>query len=146
MIQIKAGKYYRTRDGRKVGPMVLAGKAGEIIWGVPSRPSWLDSWKSNGAWRSGASCRSDLIAEWVDEPAAPSPVRTVTRKEIVPGTYGRVRIFASKFPDRQHVALSLALSNDRFPAGNGEVLDIAELRAAAKVFTDIADALVQETK
>ena len=33
----------------------------------------------------------DLVAEWTE-----SPVRTVTRKEIVPGRYGRIEVKADE--------------------------------------------------
>lgn len=55
-------------------------------------------------------------------PATPSPVRTVTRREIVPGTYDIINVF----PDGRVDA------NCNTPA---------EMREAARIFNEIADAL-----
>jgi hypothetical protein len=74
-LKIEAGKYYRTRDGRKVGPVTDRGgyfvandwhynSSGEC--GRRGRHNPADNWRDD----------SDLIAEWVDEPvkaAAPVP-------------------------------------------------------------------------
>lgn len=59
------------------------------------------------------------------ELANPSPVRTVSRREIVPGTYGIVRVFEDE-------TVHVACARKHTPA---------ELRDAARIFTEIADAL-----
>lgn len=65
-LQIEAGKYYRTRDGRKVGPMEKWALGG---WHVAEGSFSGGLWKSDGtAWYNGSSDSPDLIAEWVDEP------------------------------------------------------------------------------
>lgn len=69
-LTIQAGRYYRTRDGRKVGPMR------ETLYG-----QWVDTkrtitsygWSDNGTFIAGATSRLDLIAEWVDEPTPAKP-------------------------------------------------------------------------
>ena len=78
-MKIEAGKYYRTRDGRKVGPM------------VEECPRWSDwpfdvrnedgdrtisvcLWKDDGTCDEGS--RYDLVAEWTDTPSAPSTPST----------------------------------------------------------------------
>lgn len=81
VLKIEAGKYYKTRDGRKVGPTRTGG---QYIY-VEGRSYYYD----------GRRCRShetagDLISEWQDE--TPSPIRTVTRREIVPGQYGLIEV------------------------------------------------------
>lgn len=73
-LKIEAGKFYKTRDGRKLGPIVVAQGRGE---------PW--PWKSCYGWNTyyfkedGFSCpgsihnhrdADDLIAEWIDEPVA----------------------------------------------------------------------------
>jgi ribosomal protein L7/L12 len=72
-LRIEAGKFYKTRDGRKVGPMVayegfLVGSGlhyasdGECCYhGKSNRRSFP---------------KSDLIAEWADEPAATAEAAT----------------------------------------------------------------------
>lgn len=87
-LKIQSGRFYRTRDGRKVGPIIA--NRGNEYW------PWVDSSgdpkkKTGKAWdKQGKGCDAvpqavfnpdlDLIAEWTDEPeAAPidnaSPLR-----------------------------------------------------------------------
>ena len=82
-MQIEAGKYYRRRDGKKCGP----------AWTDGNQPHpWCVQFDESEHWYrdNGASCLgnadADLIAEWTEAPTC--PVRTVTRKEIVPGVEG----------------------------------------------------------
>lgn len=76
-LKIEAGKYYRTRDGRKVGPIVVAqGNGKPWPWKDATRPFYYRE--------TGYSCpgvadlhndADDLIAEWVDGPVkAAAPV------------------------------------------------------------------------
>ncbi|WP_374833975.1 hypothetical protein [Paenochrobactrum pullorum] len=60
-LTIEAGKYYRTRDGRKVGPMENVG----LYWDAPDVD---DSCYENGRQWQCEDTVHDLIAEWVDEP------------------------------------------------------------------------------
>lgn len=93
-MKIEAGKYYRTRDGRKVGPA-------EHLPIIP-HSEWkfkFDGllYREDGTWGLKPSLPSpgDLIGEWADPaPEAPSPVRTTTKTvtEIVPGTYGPLHV------------------------------------------------------
>ena len=69
-LQIEAGKYYRTLDGRKVGPMVFYH---EVEDGFHWRPDDYCEWYSNTGVRQNPA-KPDLIAEWVDEPAQPAPL------------------------------------------------------------------------
>ncbi|WP_320203730.1 hypothetical protein [Agrobacterium rosae] len=67
-LKIEAGKFYKTRDGRKVGPMASAGSK---IYGAEGR-----QWQCNGSYWNGVGGKeqNDLIAEWIDEPVAkPKP-------------------------------------------------------------------------
>ena len=63
-MKIEAGKYYRTRDGRKVGPIVKDCVDGED-WMVSREDGRL--WTNGGRSFSGNE-ENDLIAEWTDEP------------------------------------------------------------------------------
>lgn len=87
-MKIEAGKYYKTRDGRKVGPAVFRNSLHNIwAWYVGDEALRRNDGTVGG---NGAFSDSfDLISEWQDEP---SPIRTVTRREIVAGVYGRVVI------------------------------------------------------
>lgn len=78
-LTIEAGKFYKTRDGRKVGPM-------EVTY----RPDYTDRdgnraafhvdgmghYAANGNWleRLGQEAGGDLVAEWVDSTPADTPV------------------------------------------------------------------------
>lgn len=68
-LKIEAGKFYKTRDGRKVGPMAAwpdeedCFKSSDLLRG--------GLWKTDGSsYFKGASDSPDLIAEWIDEPVA----------------------------------------------------------------------------
>ncbi len=64
-LRIEAGKFYRTRDGRKVGPMVRWREHGDWPWSCHME-NGTDIWGDDG--RNGND-DADLIAEWVDEPS-----------------------------------------------------------------------------
>lgn len=68
---IEAGKYYRTRDGHKVGPITHNGYG---VYGAPENPS---KWYVTGrSFSDDKQLPSDLIAEWVDEPATETSAET----------------------------------------------------------------------
>jgi len=119
-MQIEAGKYYRRRDGQKCGPAWTDGNQ-PYPWCVPFDES--EHWYRD----DGASCLgnadADLIAEWTEAPTG--PVRTVTRKEIVPGVYGNVIVWNDGSGDVSVMNMRTA----------------TELRAAIATLTEIADAL-----
>lgn len=83
-LKIEAGRCYKTRDGRKVGPM---------------RKYDGDSWKERGGrylWRdngeryfeSDRGGATDLIAEWIDEPAAqPTEAPTASNDNAAPAKF-----------------------------------------------------------
>ncbi|WP_367354224.1 hypothetical protein [Agrobacterium pusense] len=76
-LKIEAGKFYKTRDGRKVGPMV------EDKW-HDRRYGWTvahefnaeygKAWRGDGTFHPDVDTKhgADLIAEWIDEPVAAS--------------------------------------------------------------------------
>lgn len=72
----------------------------------------------------------DLVAEWVDD----GPVRTVTRQEIVPGTYGRLGV-GEAFGGVVAVGW-VGHHNATYPR-----LTADELDAAARVLAQLAEAL-----
>lgn len=75
--------------------------------------------------------------------ANPSPVRTVTRKEIVPGVYGKVSV-QGKWKDKVGIAIvgSPIDAESSVTVLIGHVqLSSDELRAAAETLIQIADAL-----
>jgi hypothetical protein len=66
-MKIEAGKYYRTRDGRKVGPIVKRWTYDVYPWGTAETGC---CYSDDGAkWKGGQGTeKDDLIAEWADEP------------------------------------------------------------------------------
>lgn len=75
-LTIEAGKYYRTRDGRKVGPMKKWHLGG---WATNNNcPFKGGLWGDDGtAWFKGMKDSPVLIAEWVDEPQTePTLIKT----------------------------------------------------------------------
>ncbi|WP_421461219.1 hypothetical protein [Agrobacterium tumefaciens] len=87
-LKIEAGKFYKTRDGRKVGPIVVAQGRGK---------PW--PWKSCYGWNTyyfkedGFSCpgsihghrdADDIIAEWIDEPEAKASTTAASNDNAKP--------------------------------------------------------------
>ncbi|WGG61911.1 hypothetical protein [Brucella intermedia] len=70
-LTIETGKYYRTRDGRKVGPMEIWNPAVEHPWRQQGGSAVFSA--GGDIWRDDGSSEYDvpqLIAEWVDEPSS----------------------------------------------------------------------------
>lgn len=72
-LQIQQGKFYKTRDGRKVGPMKthLGGDGARYWIAPPDSRDFGHAWWKDGTFHRGMKHQMDIIAEWVDEPAAP---------------------------------------------------------------------------
>ena len=130
-MKLEVGKFYKTRDGRKVGPMKNNwSTSGHFCWCVDVGCCSSVLWDEVGC--SGSHCDNDLIAPWPAEPTG--PVRTVTRttREIVPGTYGDVRV-GKAVDDIIMVAFGHCEPMSPYSA--------AELRALAATAVELADAL-----
>jgi len=67
-LTIETGKYYRTRDGRKVGPM----RRQAFGWVASKRIIATDQcdWYEGGNFSRYRDREHDLVAEWVDEPSS----------------------------------------------------------------------------
>ena len=128
-MKIEEGKYYRTRDGRKVGPMVSFGVGSGYLKGNVANDEERVFRTADGGHDFQISLL-DLVSEWTDEPTGPVRERLV--KEIVPGFYGIVCVgFRGGDKDKPEVSVAFA----------GHSAD--ELRAAAATLLEIADALVK---
>ena len=102
-LQIEAGKYYRTRDGRKVGPM--------LEWRADvKRPFEVDSaaygtdlftsfWTREGA--SDEGTQADLIAEWNDD----QPAHIITHEGRTFDLFDDVQPLFGMLPDPVQSAL-----------------------------------------
>lgn len=73
-MKIQAGKFYRTRDGRKVGPMRNSDRGSSGAYPFVATHTG-QSWTADGHyWVSGTlPSPADLIAEWVELPADVTP-------------------------------------------------------------------------
>lgn len=74
-LKIEAGKFYKTRDGRKVGPIVVDREHDRRYgWTVMHKFSadYGKAWRADGTFHPdvGTTHGADLIAEWVVEPVA----------------------------------------------------------------------------
>lgn len=132
-MKLEVGKYYKTRDGRKVGPMLLWG---DIEYPFSDHPiSGTSIWKDDG---SSTYHRQEctIISEWPSD----SPVRTVTRKEIVPGVYGKVSIH-HLYTDEGFPLVAISDCDSHKVRTVHVAMTPTELRAAAATLIEIADAL-----
>jgi hypothetical protein len=131
---VQEGKYYKTRDGRKVGPAYSAHRRyeGQEAFEVDGPHASIH--RADGTY-AGPNCRDlDLIAEWTD-----GPVRTVTRREIVRGQYADVDVGERlEIPDCDNSSVppvrKVAVAYAGFRSS-------AELKAAAAVLLELAGAL-----
>lgn len=139
-MKIEEGKFYRTRDGRKVGPMEVGGLVGEWdfeadVDGQRTIDGTYCAWRADGSFDPldrKTPHRLDLISEWSD-----GPVRTITRQEIVPGTYDGVEVGSevTGHPQRE-VMVRIAIDHGPMVCMNAD-----QLERAAAVLTALADAL-----
>lgn len=112
--------------------------------GVPGghRTVASDKPNSNGWWMA-----TDGKEMWQDSPyfrivtrAAKSPVRTVTRKEIVPGIYGKVSVHQLR-PDNGGYYIAMVDSLTHKESTVHSPMTEADLTAAIKTLTEIRDAM-----
>lgn len=64
MLKIEEGKFYRARNGEKIGPVHKYPSDIRYPW---HSGGW--SWSNTGSFINGVDDAHDLIAEWVDEAA-----------------------------------------------------------------------------
>lgn len=122
-MKIEVGKYYKTRDGRKVGPMEVS-MWSELLKARIGGPSFLFN-ISDGTHGDRDSCfecidnqpELDLIEEWRDEP------KFKVRKVVSRCNIGKVEVTKTGSIWMQHTD------------------DPKELRDAAATIIEIADAL-----
>ena len=121
-LKLEPDAFYRAEDGSKVGPMI--GYRDDTYFDIGYGKEGL--WRYDGfdVWDYG---KNNLIAPWTTEPTG--PVRTVTRKEIVPGVYGDVELAGD---DTYSGAFGIRINT---------LMDASRLRAAIATLTEIADAL-----
>jgi len=136
-MKIEAGKFYKTRDGRKVGPMDWVDSR---FTSIPSAGYWKDderrSWYENGriTWE-GEELPGDIISEWQDTPPTQGPIREVRRREILPGVYGAIYV------DGSHAGNMVGLQFFEKSSHAINILTAEQLREAAHLFVQLAEVL-----
>lgn len=81
-LTIEAGKFYKTRDGRKVGPLIVQDDDEFPFLDDAA----CESDRPDGTWgfNQKIESRNDLIAEWVDGPDAYAPITVNLDLEFIP--------------------------------------------------------------
>lgn len=137
-MQIEAGKYYVARDGGIIGPMRTEGSFFSFR-GYHYAANGECCYKGRANEHSYSS--RDLIEEWAEPTATPAPAGPVRMvRQIVPGVYGRIE--ADKLKDGQAQVRFVGRTGASFiDARSMAVMDADELRSAAMVFSQLAEAL-----
>lgn len=132
-MKLEAGKFYKTRNGLKFGPAEEVYPFGNSGWMVPSSTGHPATYDSYGN-RVSPTCLSeeDLVAEWHD-----GPIRTVTRREIVTGSYSNVNVLTVKSGS---VVVQL-VNGSGSKTSSSVTLSAEELREAAHLFNQLAEVL-----
>ena len=138
-VTVKEGHFYRDGHGEKRGPMEA-----EHSYFVDAR-GWGFYANGQRMAKSGEYHPDHLVAEWV-ETDAEGPVRTVTRREIVPGVYGRVLVTEAGKGDAGYGGVCVEWCNRNGEPHSQNYRDPAlmtaqELRSAAMVLSQLAEAL-----
>lgn len=127
MLKIEEGKFYRTRDGRKVGRMVKSEFYDTFY--DPNKLVTSQSWSADGSYIGGQKGKLDLVLEWHD-----SPIITVTSRELRDGEYGRFSIM-------KHEGRTVLIGFNSMGDLHFQTMSVDELREAAHLFNQIAEFL-----
>lgn len=79
-MKIESGKYYRTRDGRKVGPMINEGWSDGEPWTADNSNRY---YTDNGTRVIDAGESDDIISEWPSETLTPHQQRTADMIKVM---------------------------------------------------------------
>jgi len=139
MLKIEPGKFYRTRRGLRVEIKNSRGPDDYPFNGIMAYSNGQMEptlyWAEDGHYGELGEHPHDLISEWQDEePTGPVRTVTVTKKEIAYGKYSRVNVRPPSYEGN----VSLELFGTQFSA--------RELRDAAKVLNEIAEALEENAR
>lgn len=147
-MQLEVGKFYKTRDGRKVGPIEFRGgelKCFATAEGPFSKSGhWYTQFNEHYPEFSGRSSISgehqdDLIEEWRDEPKSPIQEEVVTKRKLVPGEYGRI------FVDGAYgETINLAFITSMGKRSGIYGFTAQELEEASHILAQLAEFLKQE--
>lgn len=123
VLTIQQGKFYKTRDGRKVGP-IGPNEGGLEDFPLQDNSDWTDCWTTDGRYyNDGTESQHDLIAEWVDEPAV------TASNDNTPSTAG----FTIPLVDEEPETLTLVVTADTADAESALDTIIAKLERIAEL-------------
>lgn len=130
-MELKKGGTYRDEYGNRVGPL----KGGMFKW-VEGKGHDPDAeWGNDGKVRMrGPEGYGDLIAEWTE-----GPVRTVTRREVVAGSYGRLKTLKVS-PSGVSYTKAVVSLEERFYSRE-DLTEIIDLLAEVRDGLELAGAL-----
>lgn len=140
-MQIVEGEYYKTRDGRKAGPV----RPSDNLNNSPYQADLSDgsnwNYDANGKLTNFRSEQpEDLVASWVD--TGPIRTETVTTRRIEPGVYGRLQVAGlnrfSYGTDKQ-ADVGFVCRGDTGGSTTTHCLTASELRELARVATELAE-------
>lgn len=119
-MEIQVGKFYKTHDGRKVGPIRK--------W-VGENYEWAVDYDNKEPYLEGFNSR-DLIEEWRDEPKSPIEEKMILCRRVHYGEYGNLTIYESQGD------LRIEFNKSKHTA--------EELEEAAHILVQVADFLRSE--
>lgn len=135
-MEIIEGKFYRTRDGRKVGPMRRQSNGWVADSGRIDDNGAYDWYLYGNYDCCNQETPVDLIAEWRDEPKSPiqeEVIQIITKRKLVAGTYSNVGVSYSVDAGWE---FSLELNN----------YNAQELEEASHILAQLAEFLREEGK
>lgn len=140
-MKIEEGKFYCTRNGRLVGPMLSEIYPETLYW-----KGWLDGryrfWFRDGKVSAGDwESAFDLVAEYGGIAMQSGPVREITsvKKEIVPGEYAGVQVINNGV--FSYGAAKLSIPRVMIGIKLGTEFTAQGLREASAVLIALAEAL-----
>jgi len=104
-MKIEEGKFYKTRDDRKVWPLYYKTDNGHVLW-FGDLAWWSDCGKINRT----RDEQEDIISEWPS-----GPIQEVTTKTIVPGNYGPSNALQLNSVINGHVVFRSLLREQTWP-------------------------------
>lgn len=128
-MKLEVGKFYRTRDGRKVGPIETYGDSISYpFMAKHTGGTTVDTYTPDGLyWRGSTNNKHDIVSEWIEGPVR---TETIERKVIVPGAYGRFVLNSIPLTDKVFINVT----------GDSSQWTAEDLDKAAKFFTALAEA------
>lgn len=135
-IMLEEGKYYKLRNGAIVGPLKRQERFGVIFFSINGYYGpW---WEHGGRYRRDLEAPDDIIEEIImpginNKQNNSSPVKTVTRKEIIGGNYGPKKgLWINTFLSDKNI-LKIAISEDYYTK--------EELKEFAQLLNEISEAI-----